>query len=72
MTDRFHSLTVVLAADTRDDDAKATIDAIMQLRGVLTVEGNVSNLIDVHVAEKRVRHEIGNALFEVIYPKAKP
>lgn len=33
MTDRFHTLTVVLEHDMRDDDAQALISAIGQLRG---------------------------------------
>lgn len=35
MTDRYHTLTVVLERDMRDDDAAALIAAIGQLRGVI-------------------------------------
>lgn len=72
MTDRFHSLTVVLVADMRDDDATPIIEAIAQLRGVLSVEGNVANSLESHVAEQRVRRELGTAVMSVIYPKAAP
>lgn len=57
MTDRYHSFTVVLVNDTRDDDAEATIAAIKQLRGVLTVSGNVSDVAFI-VAETRARREL--------------
>jgi hypothetical protein len=36
MTDRFCGLTVVLDRDYRDDDAKALINAIRQLKGVVS------------------------------------
>ena len=41
MTDRIRTLTVVLDADYRDDDAKPIIDAILRIRGVGTVSGKV-------------------------------
>lgn len=62
MTDRFNSLTVVLEADIRDDDAQALLSAISQLRGVLKVSGNVSDL-EAHVAMTRARHEIEQKLW---------
>ncbi len=71
MTDRFHSFTVILAKDVREDDAEATMNAIKQLRGVLSVEGNVSGDIGQIVAEMRVRQEIGEALLKIVYPKTK-
>lgn len=43
MTDRFNALTVVLEKDIREDDAQALLSAIGQLRGVLTVSGNVAD-----------------------------
>jgi inosine-uridine nucleoside N-ribohydrolase len=65
MTDRYSSLTVVLEKDIREDDAKALIAAIQQLRGVLTVEGNVANLSEF-VIEQRVRQEFREKLWEVL------
>lgn len=70
MTDRFHSFTVVLDKDVREDDAEDTINAIKQIRGVLSVEGNVAD-IDSHVAEERVHRELGKKLMAVIYPPPK-
>ena len=68
MTDRYHSLTVVLEHDIRDDDAKPILAAIRQLRGVLSVEGNVADLTS-HMAQERARRELGEKLLEVVYPK---
>ena len=68
MTDRYHSITVVLEKDVREDDARALIDAIKQMRCVLTVRGVVSN-IESMMAEERARHEIGKQLIDIVYPK---
>ncbi len=70
MTDRFHTLTVTLERDIRDDDAMALIAAIGQLRGVLQVDGVVADL-DSHMAEVRARHELGQKLLAVVYPPNK-
>lgn len=43
MTDRYHALTVVLDTDIRSDDAAQIIDAIRQVRGVLTVDPIVAD-----------------------------
>lgn len=68
MTDRYSSLTVVLAHDTRDDDAEPLINAIRHLRGVLSVTGNVVDPL-THVAEIRVRNELEDKLWRVLYPE---
>ena len=68
MTDRFNALTVVLENDIRSDDAEVLLSAIRQLRGVLSVSGNVTS-IDVHIAQERAKHDLGRRLLEVIYPK---
>ena len=68
MTDRYNALTVVLERDIRDDDADAILQAIRMIKGVLNVEGNVADM-DSHVAESRVRREMGDKIWEVLYPK---
>lgn len=70
MTDRYHTLTVVLKEDTRDDDCKPLIDAILMLRGVASVTGVVSNF-DSHMAEERARRELGEKLLAICYPRLK-
>ena len=68
MTDRYNALTVVLEKDIRDDDAEALLAAIRQLRGVLSVSGNVADMGD-HIAQERARRDLGEKLWRVLYPK---
>ena len=68
MTDRYHALTVTLERETRDDDAEHLINAIKQMRGVLDVRGEVSTP-EVHVAEERARHKLGQQILAVVYPE---
>lgn len=65
MTDRFNALTVVLEKDMRDDDSEMLLNAIRQLRGVLSVTGNVESIMDA-VAQERVRSELSNKLWAVL------
>lgn len=67
MTDRINAVTVVLEADLRIDDAQDLLNAIRQLRGVASVEPNVSSIED-HVAQERAKRELGAKLWEVLYP----
>lgn len=67
MTDKYNSLIVILEKDTREDDAKPIISAIRQIRGVLSVKGNVSD-VNSHIAEERVRQELGEKIWKIIYP----
>lgn len=53
MTDRFHSLTVVLEKDVREDDAEHLIRAIKMMRSVADVRGHVTDH-SLHAAEVRV------------------
>lgn len=64
MTDRFHSLTVVLDQNYRKDDMEALMSAIAQLRGVANVSGIVADPTS-HMAEVRAKSEIRKRLFEV-------
>lgn len=68
MTDRYNAFIVVLEHDMRDDDAQPILNAIKQLRGVLSVEPHTSTP-DEHIAEARVRNELGQQLFRVLYPE---
>lgn len=70
MTDRYNTLTVVLERDIRKDDAEALISAIQQLRGVLRVAGNIADPA-AYIAEERAKREIGEKLWEVLYPESK-
>lgn len=67
MTDRFNTITVSLEHDIREDDAETLISAICQLRGVLSVSGNVSDS-SAWCAEARVRSELSKKLWSVLHP----
>lgn len=68
MTDRLNTLTVVLEQPIRDDDAEVIINAIKMVKGVLSVKGNVADHTE-YMAEERARQDLGQKLWEVIYPK---
>lgn len=70
MTDRYHTLTVVLEENIRDDDAESLIAAIHHLRGVLTVTGVVADHAS-YMAEARAKSDLGAKIWDVIYPKDK-
>lgn len=67
MSDRYHSLTVVLEIDMRDEDVREIVSSIKMIRGVLSVSPYAADLIS-HVAEKRARLELGEKIIAVIYP----
>lgn len=62
MTDRIHSLTVVLGEDMRADDADGLVEAIRRFRNVVSVTPNVTNILDEHVAKMRLRIEVSDML----------
>lgn len=70
MTDRVHSLTVVLKEDTRVDDVESISNAIRMVRGVISVEGNVADSTS-YMAEERARQELGRKLLDVVFPRHK-
>jgi hypothetical protein len=65
MSDRYNSLIVFLKKDIKDEDAKPLIEAIKQLRGVLDVQPNVSDMLS-HLAEERARRELTDKLWKVL------
>jgi hypothetical protein len=69
MTNRYHSLTVALSRDMRDDDAEGLVNAIKMMRGVIDVSGNVTNDITSYVAQARAHRELADKLWDVLYPK---
>lgn len=70
MTDRIKGVIVTLDQDYREDDVEKIVSAIYQIKGVRSVKSLVSNL-EQHIAEERVRHEIGQKLMAVLYPPTK-
>ena len=70
MTDRINLLSVVLDKDIRDDDCEAIINAIKMVKGILSVTPHVVDHAD-HIAQQRVRNELGEKLWAVLYPTIK-
>ena len=65
MTDRINAFVVVLDRDVRDDDVEATRKAIMQIKGVVSVDNNVTDISD-SVARSRMKSEMTEHLYELI------
>lgn len=71
MTDRLKGLTVAFDRDIREDDAEAIVSAIKMIKGVLDVQPSYATSED-WMNRRRIRDELGTALWEVLDPKAKP
>lgn len=67
MTDRYHSIGVVLEKDIRDDDAQCILDAIKMIKGVLSVKPHISDF-EANMAEERARRELSNKLWKALHP----
>lgn len=62
MTDRYNSFIVVMAEDRRDDDAKATIAALKQIKGVISVKPVLGGDYSAQAEAHRVKTEIADDL----------
>lgn len=67
MTDRYHSISVVLEKDIRDDDAQCILDAIGMIKGVLSVKPHISDVM-TNMAEERARRDLSQKLWKVLCP----
>jgi hypothetical protein len=65
MTDRLKGLIVTFEKDIRDDDAQSIIDAILMVKGVLSVTTSISTSDD-SMNRIRIRHELKEKLFEAL------
>jgi len=70
MTDRVHSLTVVLEHDFRTDDLEALQNAIRQFRGVIAVEQHVSDHTSF-MAQQRALQALREKIADVLWPKER-
>lgn len=70
MTDNYNALIVVLNHNLRSDDAEPLIFAIQQLKGVVSVKGNVVG-IESHIADQRAKQDLGEKLWKVLYPEKR-
>lgn len=69
MSVRFAGVVVTFEGDIRDDDAEATLAALRQIKGVLTVEAVVAD-VPLHMAEQRARFALERQLWAVLHPSA--
>jgi len=65
MTDRVHSLTVVLKHDYRTDDVENIMAAIRMISGVISVDASIANP-DSWMAESRAKNELRKKLWELL------
>jgi hypothetical protein len=65
MTTRIKGFTVALEKDIREDDCKHIVDAIMMVKGVLSVDGIESDSSD-YITKSRIKREIATSLYEFI------
>ena len=65
MTDRIHSITLILENDMRVDDAESLIHAARHLRGVIAVKGNVSDST-AYMAEERAKNQLISKVYEAL------
>lgn len=70
MTDRIHSITLVLEENLREDDVQVLIEACKLFKSVISVEGNVADHSQ-HTADARARQVLGEQVWGIIYPKTK-
>jgi hypothetical protein len=68
MTDRLKGLLVTFEKDIRDDDAQARIDAIKQIKGVISVKPLVADYVD-YMARERVEREMQQKLWDTFNVK---
>jgi hypothetical protein len=69
MTDRYFAYTVILEHPTRSDDAEQIEQAIRMVRGVADVVPQIADS-NTYFATETARRELGQKLWEVLYPKA--
>jgi hypothetical protein len=65
MSDRVHSLTVVLDKNYREEDAARLADAIKCMRGVVAVDRNVADPTS-HMAEQRALAQLRQRLYDAL------
>lgn len=65
MSDRIHSFIVVLENDIHEDEAKVLGDAMLQLKGVISVSANISDF-ESDMAEQRARQAILKVLIDEV------
>lgn len=65
MTDRTRILTVVLDRDYRDDDVQSIVDAVKMIKGVISVDINVSD-IEEYMAVETAKRELKDKIYKAL------
>lgn len=65
MTDRIAGITVTLQPNMREDDAESLMQAIRQLRGVVSVQAHVADLAH-HFAVEQAKTEYMQRILKVL------
>ena len=60
---------MTLNEDIREDDAEATLSAIRQIKGVLSVSVNPGCSIDEHIASERLKISLAGDIMRILFPK---
>jgi hypothetical protein len=68
MTDRVHSLVVILDHDYRSDDVEVIKHAIQMIKGVIKVENNVADTTSL-MAEVRAKYDLQGKILELFRSK---
>jgi len=70
MTDRHAGYVVTLETDLRDDEAQATIAAILQIKGVLSVSAVIADP-GIMIAKARAENDFRDKLIATFFSPAK-
>jgi hypothetical protein len=70
MTDRIKGLTIALDRDYRDDDVDAIVNAIMMIKGVLSVKKSVATSED-WINRIQIRADIEKRLYAALKDEKK-
>lgn len=69
MSSKINSLTVVFETDLCEEDVQRVSDAILLLKGVISVDANITDY-NTHVAYSRAKMDFRDKLWDVLYPKS--
>lgn len=65
MSDRINGFVVILDKDYKDEDVEQTINAIRQIKGVISVKPNIVKITD-SIGIQRTKIEISHKLYDFI------
>jgi len=66
MTDRIHSITVVLEKDIRSENAEVIINAITMIKGVLTATPHIVDPV-AYMTKARVKSDLLHKIIDLFH-----